>query len=110
ADRAARAEALDRRALLDDILRVDVVQVPTAAQGERTFRVLRLPFPDAGDGRSYLLVVAEDISEFLEVQDELRKANENLERQAQELRAALGELGSFSHTVSHDLRTPLRAI
>jgi signal transduction histidine kinase len=40
----------------------------------------------------------------------IRDLNIELERQAQELRAANGDLEGFSYSVSHDLRTPLRAI
>ncbi|HEY0680714.1 MAG TPA: ATP-binding protein [Steroidobacter sp.] len=40
----------------------------------------------------------------------IRDLNVELENQAQELRAANGDLEGFSYSVSHDLRAPLRAI
>jgi PAS domain S-box-containing protein len=61
-----------------------------------------------------VLGVALDVTERHHAQEEVRRVNEQLEalvadRTAQ-LRTANGELQSFAHTVSHDLRAPLRNI
>lgn len=109
-ERAERAAALDRAALARGTLTTAVVRVPTAERGERTFRATRLPFEDEGGEKKYLLTIAEDISDFLSAEERLKEMNGTLKQQAQELRAAVGELSSFSYTVSHDLRTPLRAM
>ncbi len=51
-----------------------------------------------------------DITERKRAEEEVQMLNKKLERRAYELEIANQELESFSHTVSHDLRSPLFVI
>ena len=100
----------DREALAGRML-VDIPEEPlqTREHGVRVLHTKKIPLPPDGAPR-YLLGISEDITERKQVERQIRELNDQLAARASQLETTNKELESFSYSVSHDLRAPLRAI
>ena len=64
--------------------------------------------PDKSEGALY--ASARDVTHQKQAEEQIAQLNADLQRRAAELAEANRELESFSYSVSHDLRAPLRSI
>ncbi|HSL31274.1 MAG TPA: PAS domain S-box protein [Anaerolineales bacterium] len=83
---------------------------PTADGRPRWFSATKVPIRDADGHVTGIVGISRDITQRRLAEEEIRRLNQDLKQRAAELETANKELESFSYSVSHDLRAPLRSI
>lgn len=78
--------------------------------GAHTYLALKFPLAEPGQPPHAVGGVSTDITDRKRQEERLAKLNAELAHSLEETRAINHELESFSYSVSHDLRAPLRAI
>jgi PAS domain S-box-containing protein len=86
----------------------DACEAPLAGNGKAPI-VVRMEAVAGASSQEYRVAFF-DVTEGKRFENEIMRLHEKLERRAYELEAANLELEAFSHTVAHDLRSPLTVI
>jgi PAS domain S-box-containing protein len=109
-DEATLTEKTDLEALAAGRL----VEIPdrsiSTPEGTRILNSKKVPVLDEAGNARFLLAISTDITELKLSEQAIRVLNAELEAKAALLESSNKELESFSYSVSHDLRAPLRAI
>jgi PAS domain S-box-containing protein len=108
---AEAVSASDREALASEgVVDNQEHRVDTATLGLRIFHTMKMPIRDPEGNPRYVLSISTDITERKLTEQAIKELNSALVSKAEQLTASNRELESFSYSVSHDLRAPLRAV
>jgi PAS domain S-box-containing protein len=110
-EQADFVQGKDREVLAAGAL-VDIPEqsIHTRLLGTRTLHTMKMPILDENGRPKFLLGISVDVTERKLAEHAIRELNAELQANAAQLKATNKELESFSYSVSHDLRAPLRAI
>lgn len=94
----------------NELLDIPEEPVQTRTHGVRYLHTRKIPIRDSEGRPKYLLGISEDITDKKKAEEEILDLNRRLQKNVRELEAVNKELESFSYSVSHDLRAPLRGM
>ncbi|MCE1254800.1 MAG: PAS domain-containing protein [Anaerolineae bacterium] len=95
-------------------LSINEEHIPTPQGGDRIFEIIKVPIWNEDGSRKGLVVLGRDVTARKQSEQEIRLLNAELEQRVTERTTQLEvynhEIESFSYSISHDLRTPLRSL
>ena len=105
----AECSGFINRVLADGYVNGEEVRLKTL-KGREFYASLSAVIKTDALGEIYFDGILEDISIRKESEHQIQQLNDHLQARTKELEAINCELEAFSYSVSHDLRTPLRAV